>query len=191
MAWLPMYLLEEDVVLLNHILCQETELAFLIGSGSDRQIAKAAPDISKDLTNRHVKHYTLWHVPVGPLPPIPPAPSLSPSGWKGTQLAGMPLGESGVAAFSPDPCTGYINLEINLPQRDTILISSFGWIGNHYREIGYPAHPTTSILWQRLRRLIRKYSVQIPRGNKASFRNEIFAFPEAHKAIRCGHLCQV
>lgn len=196
MAWLPMYLLQKDIILLNQILNEETELAFIIGNGFSKWIATTTHDMGQDLKNQNSWLYSLWHVPAGPLPLIDTenniavfseikVPPSIPNPWEGwTQLRTV------TPSFGNATSTGVISLEIRLLQRDVIPISHFGWIGNYYREIGYPAHPTTEVFWQRLRKLIRKQTVHIPRANNPTCKKEIYAFPEAYRAIKSGHLCQ-
>jgi hypothetical protein len=198
MAWLPMYMIREDIAILNHLLNQEIELAFLVGNGFGKWIARASHDMGEELTNRNHWQYALWHVPSGPLPIIEPGrdhtkgilfgevvvPLTIPNPWEGwDQLRTV------TPSFGNATSTGVFQLDISFLQRDSIPISHFGWIGNHYREIGYPAHPATSIFWLKLKRLIKKHTVYIPRANNPALKNEIYAFPEAYKAIQGGHLC--
>jgi len=184
--------------LLNQLLNQEPELAFLVGNGFGKWIARATHDMGEELANRNCWQYALWHVPSGPLPMIDPGvdstkgilfgevevPPMIPNPWEGwDQLRTV------TPSFGNATSTGVFQLAISFLQRDSIPISHFGWIGNYCREIGYPAHTATSVFWQKLRRLIKKHAVHIPEANNSAYKNEIYAFPEAYKAIQGGHPC--
>lgn len=70
-------------------------------------------------------------------------------------------------------------------------MSSFEWIGNHYKLIGNAADPLTEKFWSRLRRMVKKIGKQIPRGNKEGGKNEIFALPQAYQEIKNGKPCAI
>ncbi len=68
-----------------------------------------------------------------------------------------------------------------------IGLSNFGWIGNHFRMIGHPAHPSTERWWKHLRRWVASRGEKIPRSGPLSGpRPEVYAFPLALEAIRNG-----
>ena len=72
MAWLPMYLLKQDVEFLNDWLNQESDIAFLVSNGAKKWIAKKEHNIISDTgtqtSNYIVRKYSLWHTPSGALP---------------------------------------------------------------------------------------------------------------------------
>lgn len=96
MAWLPMYLLQTDVELINDWLNQEEDIAFLVSNGGKKWIAKKQHDVISDIgtqlignvetayfnysitpedlekmkktTMPNFAEYYLWHIPSGPLP---------------------------------------------------------------------------------------------------------------------------
>jgi hypothetical protein len=68
-----------------------------------------------------------------------------------------------------------------------IGLSSFEWIGHHYRQIGSRPDPLTERHWKALRRWVGKVAVKIPRtGDADDPALEVFAFPEALAAIKTG-----
>lgn len=66
-------------------------------------------------------------------------------------------------------------------------MSSFEWIGNHYRLIDQPAGADTEAHWKALRRWVSKQAKRGPRsGDLDGPHPEIFAFPAALEAMRAG-----
>ncbi|MEJ7661800.1 MAG: hypothetical protein WKG07_20585 [Hymenobacter sp.] len=196
MAWIGMYLLQPDVELLNEWLNKETEIAFLVSNGPNQWIAQErrniVDDLGKQLSSREhnfsrpdYAEYNLWHVPSGDLPLL--EGSIIPNPWAGwTEIRDSR--SSRVPDFGAGH-PGIIRLEIKLQPVNEIPISNFGWIGNHYRIIGFPAERSTEIFWKRLRGAIKKMSTQIPRSNDTQGKNEIFAFPAAYQEIKNGRPC--
>jgi hypothetical protein len=213
MAWLPMYLLDKDVGFLNDWLNQEEEIAFLVSNGNKKWIAKKEHDILADIGTQKVAdgltfaipnyaEYNLWHVPSGPLPLLEANAGgvklkFNKEDWNKDGKVDNPwLGwkEIRTGANQRIPYfgaghPGVIHLEINLPHEEEIRISSFGWIGNHYKMIGNGADSTTEGFWKKLRKMAIKVATQIPRSNNVNYKKEIFAFPTAHKEIQNGRIC--
>ena len=212
MAWLPMYLMREDVELLNDWLNLEDEIAFLTSNGNKRWIARKAHNILVDIEGRDFSNqvrvpkyieYNLWHIPSGPLPLIGTSMSetlkfwnkdqdkekkvLDPwSGWKEVRT-----GANSEIPYFGAGHPGVMHLEVKLSDKDIIPMSSFGWIGNHYKIIGNGAEKSTEKFWSKLRRMAKKYAAHIPRGNMENWKKEIYAFPAAYKDIVNGKPCSI
>jgi hypothetical protein len=71
---------------------------------------------------------------------------------------------------------------------ETIGLSSFGWIGNHYRILGFSAHESTEKWWKQLRMLPKRLkAIRIPRsGPLDGPKCEVWAFPSALSKILDG-----
>jgi hypothetical protein len=68
-----------------------------------------------------------------------------------------------------------------------VALSSFEWIGNHYKIIGDAALPQTEAAWKALRRWIGKIAKKVPRGGPAQpTPPEIWAFPHAQQLFADG-----
>jgi hypothetical protein len=214
MAWLPMYLLEKDVEFLNDWLNQEEEVAFLISNGRKKWIAKKEhiiiPDIGtqsigqgNDFSMPNFVEYSLWHILSGPLPLIEANNGgvklkLKKEDWNEDGKIDNPwLGwtEIRTGANSRVPYfgaghPGIISLEINLPfDKGEIRMSTFGWIGNHYKIIGNGADPLTEKFWVKLKKMAKKIGTYIPRGNNSNGKKGVFAFPTAYVEIKNGRPC--
>ena len=143
---------------------------------------------------------SLWHTPYENLPLVkeyPNEPDIIKNPWNGwTELRN----HKNANPYFGTGCPGIIELSVILnryyinqanKQVDVILISSFGWIGNYYRELGRPALKETEIWWKNLRKKIDKASQKITichpdnltSGQK---KTTIYAFPHALKAIENG-----
>lgn len=215
MAWIPMYLLRDDIALLNDWLNQEDEIAFLVSRGTKKWIAKKQHDILSDLGTQkfgqghdfaipNFVEYNLWHVPSGPLPLLESNSGgvklrfnkedwsndgkiLDPwSGW--TEIR---TGANSRIPYFGAGHPGVIHLEIKTSDVGEIPMSNFGWIGNHYRIIGNGADKTTERFWNKLKRALKKVATQIPRSNSANGKNEVYAFSTAYKEIQNGRLCSL
>lgn len=206
MGWLPLYLVHEDVEFLNDWLNQEEEIAFLVSNGPSKWIAEKQHDIIADMQQQNAEgyingnylNYSLWHIPSGPLPLFGSGnnklrfhkedwdESSIKDPWNGwTELrAGA---DSEMPFFGAHP--GVIRLSIHLSQNNAIPMSDFQWIGNHYKIIGSTADRSTEKFWNKLRRMAKKIGTHIPRENKPEQKNEIYAFPSAHKQILNGRPC--
>ena len=185
-AWLPMYLHDTDVEVLVAHLDGDDELAWLAEVAPRRWIAQAVhPPLTRN-------QYGLWHVPSGPLPLVGKQGAeegkvTSPwVGWVERRRGANP----DVPYFGPGhPGAYWLNLRIGSDvgsDRTYIRLSSFEWIGNHYRMIGSPATKATELHWKALRRWVSRIATRIPREHDPAQRPEIYAFPAALAAIEEG-----
>jgi hypothetical protein len=205
MAWTPMYLLSEDVAILNDWLNQEDEIAFLVSNGKNKWIATKQHDIMGDIEKQkfgktNFAEYKLWHVPSGPLPlswtrgvikskqhSEDDVKISNPwAGW--TEIM---IGANSRVPYFGAGHPGVISLVIKISNDGEIPMSSFGWIGNHYKIIGNAADPTTEMFWNKLKRMVKKIGTHIPRSNSAGGKKEIYAFPVAYKEIQNGRQCSL
>jgi len=179
MPWLPLYIDEYDARKVFCILNSDPEVAFIVSDGPKKWIARKSIESITD--GRH----SIWHIPSGPLPFLysdgrPSSTIMHPwQGWTEDKQCVDP----GEPFFGPT-ATGIIMLNIWTHSKWVscgIGLSSFEWIGNYYRIIGFPAHPTTELWWKNLRRTIKKMAVKrIPRSGPVEGNNpEIWALPSA------------
>lgn len=185
MPWLPLYIDEADARELRESLDSDPDVAFIVSDGVHKWIAVKALESAAD------GRYCLWHVPSGPLPLVRAA-SMSPGSvddpWAGwTELQG------GADATTPyfgagHPGIVWWNLRTQSVRTRGIGMSSFEWIGNRYRMIGSPAHPSTEAWWKRLRALVKRHKARrIPRTGPADGPGpEIWAMPSALTRIESG-----
>jgi hypothetical protein len=184
--WLPMYLLNDDVSLLVDRLDNDAGLAWLAPNGPGRWIATAHhPPL--------VPRMGLWHAPSGPLPLH--AADAGESDWIHDPWSGWQERRVGRDPSTPyfgagHPGVYWLNLRTD-PDRPRktaeIGLSSFEWIGNHYRPIGKSADPSTQRHWRALSRWLGRVAVKIPRAGDADGPGpEIFAFPGALAAVEAG-----
>ena len=175
-----MYLLKEDVEYLNNWLNHEDNIAFLVANGQRKWIARKRHEIISNIGTQPFEQrddffipnfveYNLWHVPSGPLP-------LLENDSEGVKLK-FSKGYSDDVAKISDPWTGWreirrganpripyfgaghpgvIHLRIKVSDTDEIPMSSFGWIGNHYKIIGNAADQSTEKFWKKLKRMVKK-----------------------------------
>lgn len=137
----------------------------------------------------------LWHTPTGPLPLLSADPAAKALDWIHDPWSGRQERRAGRNPKVPyfgagHPGVYWLNLRTD-PDRPSktaeIGLSSFGWIGNHYRPIGSAADPSTERHWKALRRWVAKVAVKIPRAGAADGPgSEMFAFPAAFAAVRTG-----
>lgn len=81
----------------------------------------------------------------------------------------------------------YITIRRRVCDENVLGLSGFDWIGNHYRNIGHPAHPATEKWWKRLGRRVRSIAKKIPlSGPLEGEAADIYAFPAALAAIQNG-----
>ena len=185
---MPMYLFNDDVSLLVERLDSDTDLAWLAANGPGGWIATARHP-------RLVGRMGLWHIPSGPLPLLSADPVERALDWIHDPWSGWQERRAGRNPKTPyfgagHPGVYWLNLRTD-PERPgktaEIGLSSFEWIGNHYRLIGSPSDPATERHWKALRRWVGKVAMKIPRAGEADGPGpEIFAFPEALAAVRAG-----
>ena len=183
MPWLPMYVNEEDSKLIFELLNDDKDIAYVVSDGKKKW--KAVETIK----SVHDGIFCIWHIPSGPLPLLggflwnrrvqdPWA------GWKEKQSGA----DSDQPYFGPEHSgVIWLNLHtcsVNEPSK--IGLSSFEWIGNHYKIIGRPAPEVTKKWWEALRKSIAKMTVKLPRGDDVKLKNEVFTFPSALKEIENG-----
>jgi hypothetical protein len=183
-----MYVLNTDVDLLVTHLDDDPDLAWLAADGPKRW--KASP--------RHPQlrgRIGLWHIPSGPLPRLDEDPTKAVSSWIHDPFEGWDELRPGRDPTTPyfgagHPGVYWLNLrtDADRPRRTAdIGLSSFEWIGNRYRAIGSPAHPTTEKHWRALRKWVAKVATKVPRtGNLDDPGAEIWAFREALEGITSG-----
>lgn len=188
MAWLPFYAIADDVLALLAYLNSSTEIAFIVSNGTGKWIA--ADSLASLPDGRHC----LWHVPGGPLPLFRGA-NESP-GEIANPFLGWSEARSGADRSQPyfgagHPGVFWLNVDLreNEAAAHEILVglSSFEWIGNHYRMIGHPAKPETEKFWKALGRWVKRTAIKVPRGGpQYCTPPEIWAFPGAQAMFEAG-----
>ncbi len=188
MAGILMYLSESDVpALLAHLNASE-EIAFIVSNGPGRWIAV------KPRESLAVGSHCLWHIPSGPLPLFrganeEPGVITNPfEGWSEVKAGAdatrpyFGAGHPGVFWLSI-----YIWNSHSVPGQMLLGLSSFEWIGNHYRIIGSAAKPETEKYWKGLGRWVKKHAVKVPRGGpQQPTKPEIWAFRGAQALFEAG-----
>lgn len=188
MAWLPIYASEQDVAEILAHLNEAEELAFVVSNGPGKW--KAVPSISSLQPGR----YCLWHLPSGSLPlfkgsDIHPGEVENPfEGWAEVKAGANP---STPYFGAGHPGIIWLNIRLNgtctLTGATTIGLSSFEWIGNHYRSIGASATAETEKFWKALGRWVKKHSVKVSRGGpQQPTPPEIWAFAGAQAMFENG-----
>jgi len=185
MPWLPLYIDETDAGQILRLLNRDPEVAFIVSTGPGQWIAQTGIDSIAD------SRYCLWHCPSGPLPLVRgygvPDDLVSDPWPRWTELR---RGADPRTPFFGAGHTGVIwwNVRTRSTHHNGIGLSSFEWIGNHYRIIGCPAHPATEEWWNKLRRLVRNQkAIRIPRSGPLDGSDvEIWTFSSALAKIRKG-----
>lgn len=186
MAALPFYADGIDLEELLTWLSREAEVAFLMSDGVGRWVTRDRVDfLPRPRTG-------LWHVPSGPLP-LFPADRADEAGEVEDPWSGWNELRTGVNPDVPyfgagHPGVVWLNAKV-VSQRDPAALgmSSFEWIGNHYRRIGRAADPQTEKWWRRLQREIKKRARRIPRSGPVDGPHpEVWALPGALAAIEAG-----
>lgn len=187
MPWLPMYLNSDDKAFLIDWLNQENNIAEIVLNEDKRWIATDNITISLN------KRYCFWHNQSGPLPLLRSNKNLfgkkkkdglikNPyDGWTEERTGANPL----LPYFGAGhPGIFWLNFS---EKKESITLSSFEWIGNHYSIIGSKAPEVTMKWWQRLRHFVMKNSIKIPRsGEIDGDHKEIWAFSGAIQDIKDG-----
>ena len=188
MAWLPFYASENDSpTLLSHLNTSE-EVAFIVSDGPGKWIARKTVDALPD------GRYCLWHIPSGPLPHFrgvkePPGEITDPFGGWSEERAGADPTQPYFGAGHPGVI--WLNIHYKVTDRlsgETLVgLSSFEWIGNHYRSAGVAAKPETEKYWKNLGRWLKKHAVKVPRcGPRQPTPPEIWAFSDAQAMFEAG-----
>jgi hypothetical protein len=137
--------------------------------------------------------YCLWHIPSGPLPLFrgakeKPGEIANPfTGWSEVKAGANPS-EPYFGAGHPGLFWLNINV-IGTPREGTPVVglSSFEWIGNHYKMIGSPAPHATELFWKSLQRWVKKTATKVARGGPAArTAPEIWALPGAQALFESG-----
>ena len=179
MPWLPLYMDDRDAADLLSWLNDEPHIAFIVSNGAKQWKAL-------DAVSSFSPRSCLWHTNSGPLPLLTESSDLivdDPwSGWTEQRTGADPTTPYFGAGH---PGVYWLN---NYPNNCGVIpLSSFEWIGNHYRTIGDPAPPSTEKWWARLRRRIKKTAIRIPRTGPVDGTNpEIWTLPNALAAIQSG-----
>lgn len=183
-----MYLFNADVDLLVDHLDEDQDLAWLASDGPGQWRATPRHPV---LSGR----LGLWHIPSGPLPLVGPDPTKGVADWVHDPFEGWRELRAGADPSTPyfgpgHPGVYWLNLRSATDRgRRTadIGLSSFEWIGNHYRVIGAAADPSTERHWKSLRRWVAKVATKIPRSGSIDGPGpEIWTFPDALNAITSG-----
>ena len=186
MPWLPIYADRDDFAKILDWLNASDQIAFIVSDGPRRWRAVSQID---SLSSPRLG---LWHVPSGPLPLLHPHPSQEVSsiadpwaGWEELRTGADPstpyfgAGHPGIIWLNHRPAS--------LCPTGGIGLSSYEWIGNHYRMTGSAAEPVTEAFWKLLRKWTQKQSTKIPRSGALDGSGlEIFAFPSAFRAFQSG-----
>jgi len=175
MPWLPLYADSNDFRTIREWLNASEEVAYIVGDGPGRwRAVGSVPAFGID-------RICLWHVPSGALGGI-----TNPwNGWQEMRAGADPR----VPYFGAgDPGVFWLNVRpTSRRSAGGIGLSSFEWIGNHYRCLGRAAAPSTERFWRGLRRWAQKHAKKVPRtGLLGGPRAEIFAFPFALAAFGAG-----
>jgi hypothetical protein len=188
MPWLPIYCNESDQQEILSYLNEHEEIAFIVSDGPGRWIA------TRRIESLEPETYCLWHIPSGPLPLLrglmdTPGEIVNPfDGW--TEI--RPGADASLPYFGPaNPGVIWLNIHgmktDKLSGAPLVGLSSFGWIGNHYRIIGIPAKIETETFWKMLRKWTRKQARLVPRGGPGKLvRPEIWAFRGASDMFENG-----
>ena len=189
MPWLPFYASATDYGAIRDHLNSEASLAYITSAGPGKWVAV------RTVESLVSGHHCLWHIPSGPLPllrgkdqdndqildPFVAWTEVHPGADPSTPYFGA--GHPGVFWLN-------LNVEGVSKQGDSVVgLSSFEWIGNHYRIIGNAAQPETEAYWKVLRRWVAKSAVNVPRGGPSKLSPpEIWAFSGAQLQFSQGTL---
>jgi hypothetical protein len=187
MPWLPFYASQNDLRDLLIYLNASAEVAFIVSQVRGKWIAvNSLPSVEHG-------RYCLWHIPSGPLP-LERGPREKPgeivdpfAGWSEIRVGADP---STPYFGAGHPGVFWLNVqsgEMLSAGLQVVGLSSFEWIGNHYRIIGSSAHPDTERYWKGLRRWVTKIAVRVPRGGPIKTEAaEIWALPGAQALFVSG-----
>jgi hypothetical protein len=180
MSWLPFYACSADFDALLQHLNSTDDIAFLVSAGPRKWVAQ------KTVGSIQPGRMCLWHIGSGPLPLVQPGDQqdlevTNPfEAWAELRTGADP---SAPYFGAGHPGVFWLNLgrdDVSLQGVPTIALSSFEWIGNHYKIIGNAAPPQTEGAWKALRRWMGRVATKVPRGGPAQpTPPEIWALPHA------------
>jgi hypothetical protein len=183
MPWMPIYASEKDTVWVIDQLCTDPQIAFIVSdlSSTQKRRWKAIPT----LHDQNIQRYCLWHVPSGKLPLLNNKSDsieyiLNPwEGWDELRVGA----DTNTPYFGPGhPGIIWYNNRSDQKGTRNIGMSSFEWIGNHYKLLGNSASQDTEKWWKSLRNKIKKNSQKI--GREDAMPVEIFCLPDALEKIK-------
>jgi hypothetical protein len=186
MPWLPFYADERDFEQILNFLNEDLQITFIVSAGEKQWIAQKKVDSLKQM------RYCLWHIPSGPLPLIQSdsnkEDSLIIEPWKGWEE--LCTGEDSSTPYFGAGHPGVFWLNVRLQGRmssNSIGLSSFEWIGDHYKIVGDTTQSITKKWWQSLQRWVKSEAQKIPRSDSLSGTDsEIWAFPSAYSSFKSG-----
>ncbi|SFI08142.1 hypothetical protein SAMN04515618_109168 [Collimonas sp. OK307] len=187
MPWLPIYCNECDQLEVLSYLNKNEEIAFIVSAGAGRWVAVKRIEVLEP------SRYCLWHIPGGSLPLFRGAKEASGEisnpfdGWVEVKSGA----DTSLPYFGAHPGVIWLNIRNmqtdKLSEMRTIGLSSFEWIGNHYRVIGIGATMQTEKFWKILRQWVKKQTSQVPRGGpRQPTPPEIWAFRGAFNMFENG-----
>jgi hypothetical protein len=193
MPWLPLYVTADDTKTFFQLLLDENELVPIVADGVGRWIATT--DKSTLLT---ASRSCLWHIASGPLPLLG-AKHSDETTWIEDPWSGWAERRPGADRSQPyfgagHPGIFWLDLNIYPTELPTNIcgLTSFEWIGDHYKILGGGARLETHRCWKRLRSKIKKVSTKVPRGTiDGPFKPEIFALPIAAQLLQSGKRADV
>lgn len=183
MAWLPMYLVEEDLKSLSDFLRSEKNISLIKSVGEGHWQAFSDFEINEP------GRYCLFHSEAGPLPLLAKNHDEA-DGEIANPFEGWQEERAGANPRQPYFGAGHpaiFWLNVRLKDEEKVGMSSFEWIGNHYAQIGRPAPEVAKKWWGRLGRWVRKQSFKVPRSGALNGNGkEIWAFSSAMLEFESG-----
>jgi len=208
MPSIPFYADHQDVGIILQKLGIDPDIALIVQKGRNRWVAE------REFPNLTDGKYYLWHVPTGRLPIIKSRTCFSFS----HKPRRVRIDDKLYLDFTPKEVSWVENpwivwkaevwptypslpclpsspeiIELGLLVKGTeypgsIGMSCFGWIGDRYRSVDYPAHEGTEKWWRNLRNWIAKNAeAKVPRFGPLDGPNpEIWALPFAYTKIAHG-----
>ena len=183
MAWIPFYIVKEDLDFLSNWLKGERDIALI------KSVGPGAWKATFDYSISESGSYCLYHTQSGSLPLV--RASLDEDdgviadpfqGWIEERKCAEPD-----KPFFGAGHQGVYWLEIKLLSKGVIGMSGFEWIGNHYARLDGPAPECTKKWWARLTRWVKKNTEKVQRqGELKGDKDEIFTFPYAYQNMLTG-----
>ncbi len=182
MPGLSIYGDRSDIERIIGMLNADDDCAFIVSDGPKRWKAVTRLESFRD------GDYCIWVRSGGSLPllrPDGPSDELIKDPWGG--WTEQPTGANPDQPYFGPGHPAVVWFDIRTKGRGgagAIGISSFGWIGNHYRVLGSPAPEQVEKWWQRLRRAVKKSGKRIPRTGPVDGPDpDVWALPSAYRAI--------